>query len=428
MVPPPSTPIAPTTPHERIDVIDMVRGFAIFGILLVNMHLFASPVYGYTMGLDLPDTPWDQAAAIAIRFLAESKFYSLFSMLFGLGLTIQMTRAQARGRRFVPLYLRRLLVLLGIGLIHAYVFWSGDILVTYAIVGMLLILFRNARPRTLLIWAGVFIMAPLLVMTAGWGLMAAARMTPEGAAMIDEALAEQQLVLEEANAHSIALYQEGSWPEQLIERINENTYMYSVIPFMATSVLAMFLVGMAVGKAGILQDIPAHSDLIRGVQRWGLVIGLTGNLIGTVLRTLYPVRIYLTPWSILGDAALVIGAPALSLFYATTIIRLAQTPQWKQRLMPVAAVGRMALSNYLLQTLICTTIFYNYGLGLYGRVGHAVGLLLTIAIYALQIPLSVWWLRHFEFGPIEWLWRSLTYGAFQPMRLHVPKPPVARVA
>jgi uncharacterized protein len=121
-------------------------------------------------------------------------------------------------------------------------------------------------------------------------------------------------------------------------------------------------------------------------------------------------------WLLVSLAGQAVGAPALSLFYMSSIVLLMQRTPWEQRLRPLAPVGRMAISNYLLQTVICTTLFYGYGLGLYGQAGSAAGLLLTVVIFALQVPLSVWWLGHFRFGPVEWLWRSLSYGSRQPMR------------
>ena len=121
--------------------------------------------------------------------------------------------------------------------------------------------------------------------------------------------------------------------------------------------------------------------------------------------------------NLLGDMLWRVGAPALSFFYASAILLLFQRTAWQRHLAPLAAVGRTALSNYLLQSVICTTIFYSYGFGLYGRIGQPAGVALTFLIFALQIPVSVWWLRHFRFGPVEWLWRTLTYGKLQPMRL-----------
>jgi len=145
------------------------------------------------------------------------------------------------------------------------------------------------------------------------------------------------------------------------------------------------------------------------------MIGVAGNAAFAVGGSFNP-----SPTSVMqnvGAICLLIAAPAMSFFYASTIILLAQGEAWRRRLAPLAAVGRMALSNYLLQSLICTTIFYSYGLALFGKVRPSLGLLLTIIICLIQIPLSVWWLRRFQFGPIEWLWRSLTYWQRQPMRV-----------
>jgi uncharacterized protein len=146
-----------------------------------------------------------------------------------------------------------------------------------------------------------------------------------------------------------------------------------------------------------------------------LIVGVFGNML-YVFAGLVSNRGEASPLGLLALSGQTFGAPALSIFYMTSLVLLAQTAIWEYRLQPLASVGRMAISNYLLQTLICTTLFYGYGFGLYGQVGAAAGVLLTIAIYALQIPLSVWWLHHFRFGPVEWLWRSLSYGQWQPMR------------
>ena len=192
-------------------------------------------------------------------------------------------------------------------------------------------------------------------------------------------------------------------------------FIYLTWPFMAFNVLAMMLLGLYAGARRIFDDIPHHLPFIRKLWIWGLIVGVIGNLV-YVIAGQAANRSDPSPQLILALVGQTFGAPALSLFYMTSLVLLTQTVTWERRLRPLASVGRMAISNYLLQTLICTTLFYGYGFGLYGQVGAATGVLLTIAIYALQIPLSVWWLRHFRFGPVEWLWRSLTYGEWQPMR------------
>jgi uncharacterized protein len=199
------------------------------------------------------------------------------------------------------------------------------------------------------------------------------------------------------------------------QRVQDMSFIYFSWPFMAFNLLAMMLLGLYAGAQRIYDGIPHCVPLIRRLWIWGLIVGVIGNLVyviaGQVSNRSDP-----SPQLILALIGQTFGAPALSIFYMTSLVLLTQAARWERRLQPLANVGRMAISNYLLQTLICTTLFYGYGFGLYGQVGAAAGVLLTIAIYALQVPLSVWWLRHFRFGPVEWLWRSLTYGQHQPMR------------
>jgi uncharacterized protein len=407
--------VAPTPPGQRIQAIDILRGFAIFGILLVNMALFNHTIYSFALNLAEPAGTLDRLARWGITFFAESKFYSIFAFLFGLGMAIQYRRAQGHGTRFVPIYLRRLIVLLGIGLIHAYLFWIGDILILYALLGVILLLFRNRRPRTLLIWTVVLLIVPLLINGALLGLVALGRSTAESTAMVDAALAEQQRSYQALSAQADQIYASGTFAEITRQRAQDMTFIYFTWPFMAFNVLAMMVLGLYAGARQFFDDIPGHLPLIRRLWMWGLIVGVVGNL-AYVIAGQQANRSDPSPQLLLALLGQTFGAPALSIFYMTSLVLLVQAAAWERRLRPLASVGRMAISNYLLQTLICTTLFYGYGFGLYGRVGAAAGMLLTIAIYALQIPLSVWWLRHFRFGPVEWLWRSLTYGQRQPMR------------
>lgn len=418
--PPSPTPAppaaAPVPPAQRLPAIDMLRGFALFGILLVNMALFTHSFYSQITGLP-PATALDQWARWGVAFFAEGKFYSIFAFLFGLGMALQQRRFQETCRPFAPFYMRRLGVLLLFGLAHAYLFWVGDILILYAVLGtVLLLFFRNRGPRTLLIWAGIFLLIPILINGALYGLTLVARMTPDGPALMDAALAEQTRQLQAAADEADRVYATGSFVEVTQQRARDMTLVFAVWPFMAFNVLAMMVLGLYAGKRRVCEQIPEQLPLLRRVWAWGLVVGVLGNLAYVVAgasaaRGLPSLALQA---SLVGQT---IGAPALSLFYMTSLVLLAQRPAWRRRLEPLAPVGRMAISNYLLQTVICTTLFYGYGLGLYGQVGSAAGVLLTMLIFALQIPLSAWWLRRFRFGPVEWLWRSLSYGRRQPMRV-----------
>ena len=408
-----SEPLQPLPSGERIATLDILRGFALFGILLVNMAFFSSP-FPVAAGL----VEWwrgtaDTVAHVLLVFTAHGKFYSLFSFLFGLGFSIQLARAESRGQSGARFFSRRLLVLLAIGAAHAFLIWMGDILMLYALLGFLLILFRNRQPKTLLVWATVFLALPVLFMGNVTALVAVGRAYQP--AEMEKEFAQQALAFDQDVQSALQAYGHGTFAEMAAQRAGELAFFYSWAPAMlAPNVLALFLLGLYAGRRGILQDIPGHLPFIRRTLRWGLLLGLFGNAVFTWCSFAGDPAVP-SAVTLIGMAAFSFGAPALAFFYASALTLAAQRPAWQRRLAPVAAMGRMALTNYLLQSLVCTAIFYAFGLGLYGKVGPAAGIALTIAIYVLQLPLSVWWLKRFQMGPMEWLWRSLTYGKPQPL-------------
>ena len=413
---PSTSAITPVGQSERIQIVDILRGFALFGILLVNMAIFSQPFQSILFPAD-PDLPWyDWAATWLIHFLAEGKFYAMFSLLFGLGMILLMERIEARGRRFVPFYMRRLLALLLIGLVHAFLIWPGDILILYALLGFPLLLFRKAKPRTLLIWAVLLIAIPLLFMAAATGLVALGAMTPEGAQMIEQSFVATKAGYAADVARGDAVYASGNFLEITAQRAYD--YMsIGLISFfvLGFNILAMFLVGAWFGKRRIFADLDAHRPFLRKLLVWGLVMGLLGNAIYATLIMGIP-RYDASVELLVATVAQGIGAPLLMLGYVAAICLLALHPAWGRRLAVLAPVGQMALTNYLLEPILATTIFYGYGLALFGQVGAAWGIVLTVAIYLLLIPFSHWWMKRFRYGPAEWLWRSLTYWKLQPMR------------
>jgi len=412
--------LKPVASGERVVLIDVLRGFAIFGILLVNMGLFFAPVYEQLLGHGPYAGALDEAARRFVFFFAQAKFYPMFSFLFGMGLAIQMERAQVRGRRVAGFFTRRMAWLLVIGLAHAVLLWFGDILVLYSLLGFLLLLFRNAKPRTLAVWTAILLALPVLLLWAITGLLALARQLPQAVADLAAKLAAQFAELQaswpQAAAEAYRVYSTGSWGEILAVRVSEwaavNSY---VVLFAAPTVLALFLIGLNVGRRRFFQGLPAG---LPAVRRWIVplgIAGVAGNLVGMLLLD----RVQPGVPSLLAavqQTAMAVGGPALCFFYVCGLTLIWQRPGGRRLLAPLAPVGRMALSNYLLHSLVFTTLANGYGFGLYGRVSPAAGLAMTFAIYLLQIPLSAWWLRRFRFGPLEWLWRSLTYGTLQPMR------------
>ncbi|MCH8052573.1 MAG: DUF418 domain-containing protein [Planctomycetes bacterium] len=419
--PPPALLPQPTTSQERVAALDVLRGFAILGILLVNMAVFNSPLFYFLADIQLWPGTLDSAVRLFIRFFAESKFYSMFSFLFGLGFCIQMERARERGGRFGGVYVRRLVVLLLLGQAHAHLIWNGDILTFYAVLGFVLFLFRNRSPKTLLIWAVVFLLLPLLFNTVLTVLVELGRTVPEVRSEIDAQFAQVMVEFKERGDEALEVYTSGSFLEIMRLRRAELFSFYGFLLFiLVPNVLAMFLIGMYVGRRSIHRDITGHLPLIKKVAAWGLVWGVLGNATYTFAMTKAQPALP-SFMSLLAAGGIMVGAPAMCLAYVCGLTLLVQIASWRRRLAPIAAVGRMALTNYLLQSVICTAIFYSYGLGLYGRCSSVYGLLLTLTIYGLQIPFSVWWLRRYRFGPLEWVWRSLTYAQRQPMRR--PQPP-----
>lgn len=389
----------PVTSKERIEFVDILRGFALFGVLAFNMTGFA----GQNLDLRSLTGGLDKAAVVLLRFLIQAKFYTLFSFLFGWGMSVQMARARARDGRFVPLYLRRLVILLAIGVLHGVFLWQGDILTAYALLGFALLLFRKRSPGFVLAAALIALLFRFVLAAPGEGLDAF------------RAGWENLTAFMRHNTYPASLYATGSFMDVSRLRLQDLLAALSRLLYYG-DVFAMFLLGLYVGKREIFQQIDRHLPLVRRVMWGGLVIGAASN--GVFVSTfLWPAWVPQAYGMFVAVGSRTLGAPAMMLFYVTAIILLSRQERWYQRLAPLANVGRSALSNYLLQSVICSLIFYGYGLGLHGEVGPFWGLVLTGIIYYAQVQLSAWWFDRYQFGPMEWLWRTLTYRRRQPLRL-----------
>lgn len=417
--------LEPVASGERMEIVDILRGVALLGILFVNMKFYTAPLAIFWT----PEVYWPETHNVIasgwIVFFAQGKFYTLFSFLFGLGISIQLLRSQQRGRGFLAYHFRRMGVLLIIGLLHSYFVWMGDILVTYAVLGCFLPLFLNRRPVTLLIWALVVILLLVLLYGAMAGLAFLSQMTSVTQGNIPSHDAYVSYARGAADEEA-RVYGQGSYLEITRLRAQQTLSAYIVVVLeQGPHSFAMFLLGLYVGKRQWFDNLPTSLPWFWRGWLLGLVLGLGG----TGLTYLCFARIavdnpFSMGWILAGSALSFVTAPALSCFYACSLVLLYQNASIRRLLSPISAVGQMALTNYLAQSLICSTLFYGstfffgLGLGYYARIGPAAGLGLTVLIWLLEVVWSVLWLRVFEFrfGPMEWLWRTLSYGRLQPLR------------
>ncbi|MGI9239987.1 MAG: DUF418 domain-containing protein [Verrucomicrobiales bacterium] len=397
-------PLEPIAPAARIVEIDMVRGFALFGVLLVNMYNFGAESIAW-------NSKPDQLAFAFMRVFFQSKSWVLFAMLFGFGFALQLQR---RGGRKLPLhivYLRRLVVLFAIGAAHALLF-DGDILMLYAELGLVLLLVhRLPTPVLMVVAVGLILIFP------------AARLTSDPEPEEIESVAEAQAELEFARETDI--YATGSLTEVMADNasaIPADPLEDVASPESGLAVFAMFLIGFSIGRSGILRDIPDHRNRIAQVRNWGLGLGLAAMAAERLLAanagyTMFRPQQAGLGVQFAGDLLFAIGAPVLALGYAATLVLAAQTPRGKTALAPLAAVGRLALTVYLTQTLMFTTLFYGYGFGQVYCLGPVAVTTWAVVIFCAQIVACLWWSRRFRFGPAEWIWRSLTYLKCQPLRI-----------
>ncbi len=407
-----SSHLSPVLAPDRIVALDVLRGIALLGVVIANVWLWFSGLAfrfpGYRQ--ELQRFSLDSAVFIAIGVLVSGKAMSTFSFLFGHGFAIQMLRAEARGRSVAAVYARRLTVLLLIGVAHMLLLWYGDILTVYAALGFVLLLFRHRADRTLLVWAAIFLVGvPIAVSGVPWILQAAGVTLPHA----------DLAAIARRNAATLAAFQGGSYSEIVQQNLHQAGKMY--LGRKAPSLLfvvGLFLLGLYTGRHRVFERVQEYRRVFRRTAAWGIPIGLAGGIAMAVMRlTTDPNALTTRPGLIMLLTILsLVGMFPLAAGYVSAAALLVQSPAVSPYLSVFAPVGRMALTNYLSQTVVMLLIFYPYGGGLIGHTGPAVGLVIALAVFAAQAVASRIWLTYFEFGPMEWLWRSLTYGARQPMR------------
>ena len=382
---------------KRYVILDALRGFAIRGIILANFPEFSL----WTFSDPATWTRTDTVTRAVQTFLVDGKFYTLFSLLFGMGFSIQLANAEGKLRTFY----RRMTVLLCIGLIHLFFLWSGDILALYAVCGMLLPLFRKLPTRKLLLVAGCLFLAPVLLDAVF------------GTRLADPLEREQWRI---CSLYGITEANFGTWLSdarsyrevlQFLHQGSVERMWEFVSGHRLFKVLGLFIVGFAVGRERIYADIDGFKPLLKKVLIWGLGLGIPFG----ILYTWSSMQGY--PWGrVAHDLLYLVSVYPMGFAYAAgfalAFSRSEDAPGWKL----LANPGRMACTNYLGQSVIGILLFYGIGLGLGNRVGLLGTELVALGVYAFQILFSSLWMRAFAFGPVEWVWRMLTYGKRLPLR------------
>lgn len=406
---------APTNAADRVVELDHVRGLALFGIFLMNLPSFATAFDDSFMQAGVPGQTWyDQASYLVQDVLLSGKFNSMFSLLFAIGFTLQLERLQSMlpSPAATRVYVRRLATLLGMGLIHYLVFWNGDILHIYALLGFLLLWLRRWSDRSILILAAACLIAP-----SGIGLWRYFHLTPD-------ALESFRAIARERSLADDQVFLQGSfW--QGIEQTFANgmraySEQFSLLGEFSTYalILTTMCFGLLIGRHHWYRDIGLR---LPGLVRWqwiALGIGLLTGAIVAASDILWKPTDGITVLGLLGGICYRLSRLALTAFYVLSFLRLLQRPLWRARLQPLAMAGRMALTNYLLQTAFGLCVFYGWGLGLRGQLGITAQFGLCIAFFTLvQVPASAWWFRRFTYGPMEYLWRAATYGGWPAFRV-----------
>jgi uncharacterized protein len=386
----PASSAGPIAPSDRIASIDIVRGIALFGVMAINVvTIFRVSIFERFLPYGLEETWLDRALYSILMVGIDLKAFALFSLLFGVGLAIQHDHLSASSRR-TALLVRRLAFLMLIGAAHLVLIWNGDILFEYAIAGFVVLPFLFCRLRVLTL-VGAALLALFLVSS----------FLPEIVPMPSRAWMWQNV------AEARRIYGSGGFAEVLAFRVHELPGFLPLHVFMFPRTVALMLIGAAAWRA----------DLFRAGSRANLrlpLLAAIGILVGGALAVTHE-----NEWLGLGwrTELLVerLGTVLLACGYGAAIIWATNGTRTRKLLAWAAPIGRMAFTNYLMQSVIFGWVFYGYGLGLFGKLGVTAALAIGIGVYILQIVFSAYWLRHFLYGPAEWLWRGAMYGTRQQL-------------
>lgn len=469
---------SPVAANERITTLDVIRGVALFGILLMNVEFFNRPIGELDIGLPPNITGIDYWAGWFVHVFVRSKFWTMFSLLFGMGFAVMLSRAQAAGRPFLAPYIRRTLALALFGFLHCVFVWNGDILFDYAMGAAFLLLVFHARPKVLFwialaalvgaaisggaalagydqkIWAACLALGvPVLILglvawairkwppnglrNAGLALFLlpclglvigglatpqlpqAARdraaladaKTPEEKQEVQKSIAERTKAIREHDAKVAAerrTQMQGSYADNVAFRLDEwATNAKNHVPFSMFFVLGMFLFGAWFIRSGLMTQPGMHLEFYRKLALFGIPLGIGLSIVAAAIATTHVRGVNDALFTFSQGLTLAASVPAC-LGYVAAIVLLFHSPRFRGWVAPFSAAGRMALTVYITMSIIGTTFFYGYGLGHYG-LGRTWQLPWCIAVFAVLLVLANLWLKKFRYGPLEWLWRAITY-------------------
>ena len=405
--------VRPVGERERVTELDVLRGVALFGVLLVNFVFLAGPyVLSSQAQLSaLPTAAVDKAAYFAVQWLALDKANTMFATLFGLGFYLQMKRGEGRPG-FEARYVRRLFWLLVFGWLNIIFLFVWDILNLYAVAGFALLAMRKWRTRSLVIFGAVAALYSEQLQEWWTGALGL-ELIPESFWSDAAALERQAAVLSGDYPRIVAMFWQWTWTHWLAGAALAAWLIYA---------LGRFALGAAIGRSGVLDDIPGHLPVLRRVASIALPLGLVVALVVQLLG-----KGYWTPFEAAGPLGQALRSPAALLLaagYSAGIVVALRTRLGGRLFGVFAPVGRMALTNYLAQGLLYAFVMTEVGpgLGLAGRIGTSAVIATCILFFAFQTAFSHWWLARFRFGPMEWLWRALTYGERPSFRIVGSRP------
>ena len=490
----PTTSLAPIAEAKRIDALDILRGLALIGILLMNIEWFNRPLVNL-MGFDQSLAGTDHAAGWLIRCFVEGKFYKLFALLFGMGFAVMLLRAREVGRPFGAWFTRRMLALWVLGIAHMVFLWGGDILHDYALAGLMLLLWvhllqkprfqKYDNPRSYLKLSLIWLCIPVFFSTLagiGAGVFIDHQQAKDNwqseqeiAAIVDQRikLSETQLTLitdnaiavegnkntdaesidekvdgkensestESANANNSdqeqtivelieqkreaqqkeeterKAFTEGNYWQATEYRLAFLAFMLPFSPMFAFMMLIpIFILGFWFVASKRIINYQQHIVMYKTMMRVGLPLGLFMNVAGLLLLQQPFAEVSAVVVGV-GEMLFFVGQYVLTAGYLGLVVCLLVNEAWHKRLAAFAPMGKMALTNYIMHSVILTSIFYGYAGGQFGQISRAPQVLIVIGIIVIQMQFSRWWLNHYRFGPLEWAWRSITYKKIQPMRL-----------